>query len=78
MITTQVLIPIPPSTFNLAILAPRPSLKPKSLAERSLFALQLIYYNPIIITTIDSLLAQFKSNIPTKLDSDSNSYNKYQ
>ena len=77
MITTQALMPIPLSTLNPAILAPRPGLKPKPLAERSLFALQLIYYDLITMTTIDSLLAQFKSNVPTELDSDSNSYNKY-
>ena len=77
MITAQALMPIPPSILNPAILAPRPGPKPKPLAERSLFALQLVHHDPITMTTTDSLLAQFKSNVPAELDSDSDSYNKH-
>jgi hypothetical protein len=73
MITTQAPTPVPPSTLNPAILAPRPGLKPKPLAEcRSLHTLQLIYHNPITTTTTDGLLAQFKANVPAELDSNSN------
>ena len=78
MIAAQSSMPIPPSTLTPAILAPRPGPKPKPLAERqSLYALQLVHYDPIITTTTDSLLAQFKSNIPTELDSDSDSCDIY-
>ena len=65
-----------PSALNLAILAPRPSLKPKPLAERqSLHTLQLAHNDSSpITTTIDGLLAQFKYNAPTELDSNSNSH----
>ena len=74
MIAAQSSIPIPPSTLTPAILAPRPGPKPKPLAEhQSLHALQLVYHDPITTTTTDGLLAQFKSNIPTELDSDSDS-----
>jgi hypothetical protein len=74
MIAAQSSMPTPPSTLTPAILAPRPGSKPKPLAERqSLHALQLVRYNPITTTTTDGLLAQFKSNIPTELDSDSDS-----
>ena len=63
MIATQALTPIPPSTLNLAILAPRPGPKPKPLAEhRSLYALQLARHDPITMTTTDGLLAQFKAD----------------
>jgi hypothetical protein len=73
IITTQALKPILPSTLNPTILAPRHSLKPEPLAERqSLYALQLTRYNPITTTTIDSLLAQFKANVLTEIDSNSN------
>jgi hypothetical protein len=73
MITTQVLVSTPSSMS----LAPRPGLKPKPLAERqSLYSLQLVHYDPIIISaSTDGLLAQFKANTPTKLDSNSNSHN---
>ena len=68
MIAAQVPVSTPSSTS----LAPRPGPKPKPLAERqSLYALQLAHYNPITTTTTDSLIAQFKANIPAKLDSDS-------
>ena len=74
MIAAQTSTPNPPSTLNPAILAPRPGPKPKPLAKRqSLYALQLACNDPIITTTTDSLLAQFKSNILTELDSDSDS-----
>jgi transposase-like protein len=74
MIAAQASTPIPPSTLNPAILAPRPGPKPKPLAERSLHTLQLARYDPITTTTIDGLLAQFKSNVPAELDSDSDSH----
>ena len=72
-IAAQASIPILPSTLNPAILAPRHGPKAKPLAERRLYALQLVYYNPIITTTTNSLLAQFKANNDndTELDSDS-------
>jgi hypothetical protein len=69
-IAAQASVPVPPST----ILAPRHGPKPKPIAERrSLHALQLKYHDltPITTTTTDGLLAQFKSNIPAELDSDS-------
>jgi transposase-like protein len=50
---------------------------PKPLAERqSFYALQLARHDltPITTTTIDGLLAQFKSNVPAELDSDSDSH----
>ena len=76
MITAQASMPIPPSTLNPAILAPRPSPKPKPLAKRRSFhSFQLAHYNPITTTTTDSLLAQFKANVPSELDS--NSDNNY-
>jgi transposase-like protein len=72
-ITAQASTRILPSTLNPAILAPRPGPKPKPLAERSLYNLQLARHDPIIISaTTDGLLAQFKANTPTELDSDSN------
>jgi transposase-like protein len=72
MIAAQASTPIPPSTLNLAILAPRPGPKPKPLPERrSLHALQLARHDPITTTTTDGLLAQFKANVPAELDSDS-------
>jgi hypothetical protein len=75
MIAAQALTPIPPSTLNPAILAPRPGPKPKPLAERqSLYALQLTRYDPIISATTDGLLAQFKANAPAELDSDSDNH----
>jgi hypothetical protein len=74
MIAAQASTPIPPSTFDPAIPAPRPGPKPKPLAERSLYALQLVRHNPITATTTDGLLAQFKSNVPAE-DSNSDSYN---
>ena len=75
MIAAQASTSIPPSALNPAIPAPRPGPKPKPLAERrSLHALQLTRHKPITTTTTDSLLAQFKSNIPTELDSDSDSH----
>ena len=62
----------PVSTPSSTSLAPRPGPKPKPLAERqSLHALQLARHDPIISATTDGLLAQFKANTPTKLDSDS-------
>jgi hypothetical protein len=72
-ITAQVLVSTPSSTS----LAPRPGPKPKPLAERqSLYSLQLTRYNPIIISaSTDGLLAQFRANTPTELDSDSDSHN---
>ena len=55
IIAAPALIPILPSTLNPAILAPRPGLKPKPLAERqSLHALQLAHHNPIITTTVST------------------------
>jgi hypothetical protein len=76
MIAAQASTPIPPSTLNPAILAPRPGPKAKPLAaHQSLHALQLAHSTPIITTTTNSLLAQFKSNIPAELDSDSDSHN---
>jgi hypothetical protein len=71
MIATQVPVSTPSSTS----LAPRPGLKAKPLAERQLYALQLTHYNPITTTTTDGLLAQFKSNTLTELDSDSDNHN---
>jgi transposase-like protein len=72
MLAAQASTPIPPSTLNPAILAPRPGPKPKSLAERrSLHALQLARHEPITTTTTDGLLAQFKANVPAEIDSDS-------
>ena len=54
-------------------LAPRPGPKPKPLAARqSLHALRLAHQDPITTTTTDGLLAQFKANLPTEIDSDSN------
>ncbi len=41
MIAAQASMPIPPSTLNPAILAPRPGPKPKPLGERRLHHLQL-------------------------------------
>ena len=68
MIAAQVLVSTPSSTS----LAPRPGPKPKPLAERSLYNLQLARHDPIIMSaTTDGLLAQFKANTPAKLDSDS-------
>jgi transposase-like protein len=72
MIAAQASTPVPPSALNPAILAPRPGPKPKPLAERRLYHLQLARTTPITITT-EGLLAQFKSNTPTELDSDSDS-----
>jgi hypothetical protein len=70
MIATQALVSTPSSTS----LAPRPGPKPKPLAERqSLHALQLARRDPITTTTTDGLLAQFKADGPTELDSDSDS-----
>ena len=73
MIAAQASVSTPSSTS----LAPRPGLKTKPLAARqSLYALQLARYNSTpTSTTIDGLLAQFKANVPTELDSDSDSYN---
>ena len=72
MIAAQALTPVPPSTLHQAIPAPRPGPKPKPLAERrSLYALQLARHDPISMATTDGLLAQFKANVPTELDSDS-------
>jgi hypothetical protein len=75
-ITAQALTRLLPSTLNLAILAPRSVLKPKPLAEWSLYNLQFVRHDPIIMSaTTDSLLAQFKANTPAELDSDyDNSY----
>jgi hypothetical protein len=75
MITAQALKPILPSTLNPTILAPRPGLKPKPLAERALYSLQLIHHNPITTTITDSLIAQFKANVPAEIDSDSDNPN---
>lgn len=67
-IATQAPVSMPSSTS----LAPRPGPKPKPLAERrSLHALQLTRHNPITTTTTDGLLAQFKADNPTEIDSDS-------
>jgi transposase-like protein len=75
LIAAQASMPIPPSTLNPAILAPRPGPKPKPLAERrSLHGLQLARHDPITTTTTDGLLAQFKANVPAELDSDSDSH----
>ena len=72
MIAAQASMPIPLSTLNPATLAPRPGPKPKLLAERrSLHSLQLAHHDPITTTTTDGLLAQFKANVPSELDSDS-------
>ena len=77
-ITAQASKPILPSTLNPAILAPRAGLKPKPLAKhQSLHTLQLVHYNPITITTIDGLLAQFKADNPTEIDSDSDNLDIY-
>jgi transposase-like protein len=71
-IAAQASKPILPSTLDPAIIAPRHGPKPKPLAERqSLHALQLARHDPIILATTDGLLAQFKANTPTELDSDS-------
>jgi hypothetical protein len=72
MITAQASKPILPSTLNPTILAPRPGPKPKPLAERALYSLQLVHYNPIMTTITDGLIAQFKANVPAKIDSNSN------
>ena len=71
-IAAQVLVSTPSSTS----LAPRPGLKPKPLAERqSLYSLQLTRHDPTIISaSTDGLLAQFRANTPTELDSNSDSY----
>jgi hypothetical protein len=71
MIAAQASKPILPSTLNPAILAPRHGPKPKPLAERALHSLQLARHNPIMTTTTDGLLTQFKANVPAKIDSDS-------
>jgi transposase-like protein len=72
MIPAQASTPVPSSTLNPAILAPRAGPKPKPLAERqSLYALQLARHNPITTTTTNGLLAQFKANNPAQIDSDS-------
>jgi hypothetical protein len=54
-------------------LAPRPGPKAKPAVRQSLSALQLVrpHLNPITTTTTDGLLAQFKANNPTEIDSDS-------
>ena len=70
-ITAQVLVSTPSSMS----LAPRPGLKPKPLAERALYSLQLIHHNPITTTITDSLIAQFKANVPAEIDSNSNNPN---
>jgi hypothetical protein len=73
IIDTQASVSTPSSTS----LAPRPGPKAKPLAARqSLHALQLARHDltPITTTTIDGLLAQFKLNVPTELDSDSDSH----
>ena len=62
------------ATPSSTSLAPRPGPKAKPLAVRqSLSALQLTrpHLNPIMTTTTDGLLAQFKANDPTEIDSDS-------
>jgi transposase-like protein len=75
MIAAQASTSIPPSTLNPAILAPRAGPKPKPLAERqSLHALQLARHDPITTSTTDGLLARFKANPLTEIDSDSDSY----
>jgi hypothetical protein len=52
--------------------APRPGLKPKPLAvHKSLHSLRLARQDPIIMTTTDGLLAQFKANLPADIDSES-------
>jgi transposase-like protein len=52
--------------------APRPGPKPKPLAaHKSLHALRLARQDPIITTTTDGLLAQFKANLPADIDSES-------
>jgi transposase-like protein len=72
MIAAQALVSTPSSMS----LAPRPGPKPKPLAERqSLHSLQLARHDPTIISaSTDGLLAQFKANTPTELDSDSDSH----
>jgi transposase-like protein len=68
------------STPSSISLAPRPGPKAKPLAAcQSLHALQLTRHDltPITTTTIDGLLAQFKSNIPAELDSDSDSHDTH-
>jgi hypothetical protein len=68
MIAAQALVSTPSSTS----LAFRPGPKAKPLAARqSLHALQLVRHDHITTATTDGLLAQFKANIPAKLDSDS-------
>ena len=76
MIAAQSPVSTPSAVSNLSILAPRHGLKPKPLAERrSLHAIQLARHKSTpTSTTIDGLLAQFKANVPTELDSDSNSH----
>jgi transposase-like protein len=70
-IAAQASKPIPPSSLNSAIPAPRAGPKPKPLAARqSLHALRLVRQDPITTTTSEGLLAQFKAN-PTEIDSDS-------
>ena len=54
-IAAQASIPILPSTLNPAILAPRHGLKAKPLAERRLYAPQLVHHNPITTTTTNRL-----------------------
>ena len=77
-IAAQASTPILPSTLNPAILALRHGPKPKPLAEyQSLYALQLIHYNPITTTSTDGLLAQFKANNPAEIDSDSDNPDIY-
>jgi hypothetical protein len=71
MIAAQASKPILPSTLNPTIPAPRHGPKPKPLAERALYSLQLAHYNPITTTTTDGLIAQFKANVPAEIDSDS-------
>jgi hypothetical protein len=74
-IAAQASKPIPPSSLNSAIPAPRAGLKPKPLAARqSLYALWLVHQDPITTTTSEGLLAQFKANL-TEIDSDSDNPN---
>ena len=39
--------------------------------RRLLYSLQLVHHNPITTTITDSLIAQFKANVPAEIDSDS-------
>jgi hypothetical protein len=75
IIAAQASMPVPPSTLNPAILAPRPGPKPKPIAERrSLYALQLTHHDSSpITTTTDGLLPQFKYHTPAELNPDSDS-----